>query len=62
MRRNIAPSRFANTVLILQLAAALVAVLLHLLSDTVQQNQPWLLLALPVWLALAWSLRQTTRN
>jgi hypothetical protein len=23
----------------------------------VQQNQPWLLFALPVWLALAWSTR-----
>jgi len=61
-RRDIAPSRFANSVLILQLAAALVAVLLHLLPGTVQQNQPWILFALPVWAALAWSLRQTTRN
>ncbi|GAB3793449.1 lipoprotein N-acyltransferase Lnb domain-containing protein [Dyella agri] len=61
-RRDIAPSRFANTVLILQLAAALVAVLLHLLPGTVQQNQPWLLFALPAWLALAWSLRQTTHS
>ena len=61
-RRCIAPSRFANTVLILQLAAVLVAVLLHLLPGTVQQNQPWLLFALPVWLALAWSLRQATRT
>jgi hypothetical protein len=58
-RRGVAPSRFANTVLVLQLAAVLVAALLHLLPGTVQQNQPWLLFALPVWLALAWSLRQT---
>ena len=57
-RRNIAPTRFANTVLILQLLATLTAVLLHLLPGTVQQNQPWILFALPVWLALAWSLRQ----
>ena len=61
-RRGFAPSRFANAVLILQLAAALVAVLLHLLPGTVQQNQPWILFALPVWLALAWSLRQTIRD
>jgi len=61
-RRDIAPSRFANSVLILQLAAALVAMLLHLLPGTVQQNQPWILFALPVWAELAWSLRQATRN
>jgi hypothetical protein len=61
-RRGFAPSRFANAVLILQLAAALVAVLLHLLPGTVQQNQPWILFALPAWLALAWSLRQTIRG
>ena len=58
-RRGIAPSRFVNGMLILQLAAALVAVLLHLLPGSVQQNQPWILFALPVWAALAWSLRQT---
>lgn len=60
-RRGLAPSRFSNTVLILQLAAALVAVLLHLLPGTVQQNQPWILFALPVWAALAWGLRQVSR-
>ena len=43
----------------LQLFAALVAVLLHLLPGTAQQNQPWILFALPVWAALAWSLRRT---
>jgi len=52
-RRDIAPSRFANSVLILQLAAALVAMLLHLLPGTVQQNQPWILFALPVCAELA---------
>jgi hypothetical protein len=36
----------------------MVAVLLHLLPGTVQQNQPWLPFALPIWLALAWSLRR----
>ncbi len=58
-RRGAMPSRFADGVILLQLLAALVAVLLHLLPGTVQQNQPWLLLALPCWLALAWSLRRT---
>jgi len=58
-RRGAMPSRFADGVILLQLLAALVAVLLHLLPGTVQQNQPWLLFALPCWLALAWSLRRT---
>src|SRR6185312_8804791 len=58
MRCGLAPTRFVNGVLMLQLLAVLVAVLLHLLPGTVQQNQPWILFALPVWLALAWSLRQ----
>jgi hypothetical protein len=57
-RRGLAPSRFANIVLVLQLFAALVAVLLHLLPGTVQQNQPWILFTLPVWLAVARGLRQ----
>lgn len=60
MRRSIAPTRFANIVLVLQLLAALAAVLLHLLPGTVQQNQPWILFAMPVWLALAWSLRRAS--
>jgi hypothetical protein len=57
-RRGVAPSRFIDGVIVLQLAAVLVAVLLHLLPGVVQQNQPWLLFALPCWLALAWSLRR----
>lgn len=58
LRRGLLPSRFADIVLVLQLLAAFAAVLLHLLPGTVQQNQPWILLALPVWLAMGWSLRQ----
>jgi hypothetical protein len=57
-RRGLAASRFIDGVVALQLLAALSAILLHLLPGTVQQNQPWLLLALPCWLALAWSLRR----
>ncbi|MGC1548744.1 MAG: DUF4105 domain-containing protein [Rhodanobacter sp.] len=57
-RRGIAVSRFANGTLLLQLLALIVAVALHLLPGTVQQNQPWILFALPIWLALAWSLRR----
>ncbi|KRE88499.1 hypothetical protein ASG87_07845 [Frateuria sp. Soil773] len=59
--RGLPPSRFANLALVLQLLAAMIAVLLHLLPGTVQQNQPWLLFALPCWLALAWSLRNPRR-
>jgi thiamine transporter ThiT len=58
-RRRLQPSRLANGVLMAQLAALLVALLLHLLPGVVQQNQPWILFALPCWLALAWSLRQS---
>ncbi len=57
-RHGMAASRFIDGVLALQLLALMIAVLLHLLPGVVQQNQPWLLFALPVWLALAWSLRR----
>ncbi|GFZ93987.1 DUF4105 domain-containing protein [Dyella caseinilytica] len=56
--RGITLSRFANGALLLQLIALLVALLLHLLPGVVQQNQPWILFALPSWLALAWTLRR----
>ncbi|WP_017462682.1 DUF4105 domain-containing protein [Dyella ginsengisoli] len=49
--------KWEDPLLIAQLVAGLVALALHLLPGAVQQNQPWLLLGLPVWLALAWSLR-----
>ncbi|HUA80829.1 MAG TPA: DUF4105 domain-containing protein [Dyella sp.] len=61
VRRDVAPSRLANGALMLQLIALLLALLMHLLPGVVQQNEPWILFALPCWLALAWSLRQTTR-
>jgi len=57
LRRGPPPSRLAQNAMLLQLLAALAAVLLHLLPGTVQQNQPWLMFALPCWLALAWSMR-----
>jgi hypothetical protein len=61
-RRDIAPSRFIDGLILLQMLAVLIAVLLHLLPGVVQQNQPWLLFALPCWLALAWTLRQALRR
>jgi hypothetical protein len=57
-RRGFAASRFVDGVIVLQLLALLASLALHLLPGTVQQNQPWLLFALPCWLALAWSLRR----
>jgi len=57
-RRGITPSRLANGVIVLQLLAGMAALALHLLPGVVQQNQPWLLFALPCWIALAWSLRR----
>lgn len=57
-RRGEAASRVIDGMIVLQLLACMTAVLLHLLPGAVQQNQPWLLFALPCWLALAWSLRR----
>ncbi|HEV2539619.1 MAG TPA: DUF4105 domain-containing protein [Frateuria sp.] len=59
-RRGLPTSRLANAIMAMQLLALLAAVLLHLLPGTVQQNQPWLLFAMPVWVAMAWSLRRFT--
>jgi len=55
--RGTATARWMDGLLVIQLLAGLLALALHLLPGVVQQNQPWLLLALPVWLALAWALR-----
>jgi len=61
-RRGLAASRLADAVILLQLIALVVALALHLLPGTVQQNQPWLLFAMPSWLALSWSLRRGLRR
>ncbi|WP_266159085.1 DUF4105 domain-containing protein [Dyella silvatica] len=61
-RRGLPVSRLAQRLILLQLVATVIAVLLHALPGTVQQNQPWLLFALPCWLALAWTLRQPLRR
>jgi hypothetical protein len=54
--RNAHRGRIMGILLAIQLGAALLAVLLHLLPGVAQHNQPWLLFAIPVWLAIA--LRQ----
>lgn len=58
-RKRRPASRFANTVIAIQLLAVLCACLMHLLPGVVQQNQPWLLFALPVWVVMAYLLRTT---
>ncbi len=57
-RRGGTSSRRVNAWIVLQLLAVLIAWLLHLLPGVVQQNQPWLLFAMPCWLTLAWCLRR----
>ena len=57
-RQGATPSRFVDSLIVVQLLAVLAALALHLLPGVVQQNQPWLLFALPCWLVLAWCLRQ----
>lgn len=56
-RKHLPATRFATTVIALQLLATLAACLIHLLPGVVQQNQPWLLLGLPVWVVIAWAYR-----
>ncbi|WP_445146225.1 lipoprotein N-acyltransferase Lnb domain-containing protein [Dyella sp. Tek66A03] len=61
-RRGARASRFADALIVLQLLAVLAAILLHLLPGIVQQNQPWLLFALPAWLGVAWITRGQHRS
>ena len=56
-RRKLERPGAINHVILLQLLATLVAPTLHLLSAIAQQNQPWILFAMPCWLALGWTLR-----
>ena len=56
-RQKIASSGSINRVMLLQLLATLAAPALHLLPEIAQQNQPWILFAMPCWLALGWTLR-----
>ncbi len=56
-RRKLERPGAINHVILLQQLATLVAPALHLLSAIAQQNQPWILFAMPCWLALGWTLR-----
>ncbi len=55
--RDLGPSRLTQVLVAVQIAAVLIGASLHLWPGVVQQNQPWLLFALPSWGALAWSFR-----
>jgi hypothetical protein len=52
-RRGIIGSRLMRTLVGIQVFAGLIGLLRHLLPGTPQQNMPWLLFAVPVWLAIA---------
>jgi len=54
-------SRLARSLAGLQVGAVLLGVLLHALPGVTQQNLPWLLFAIPVWLAIAMGLIFSTR-
>ncbi|MGB6450913.1 MAG: DUF4105 domain-containing protein [Steroidobacteraceae bacterium] len=56
-RHGAGGTQLARALVALQLGAAVLAVLLHVLPGTAQQNLPWLLFAIPVWLAVADGLR-----
>jgi Domain of unknown function (DUF4105) len=50
--RNARNSRVARILVAVQVGAVFLALLLHALPGVVQQNRPWLLCALPIWLAV----------
>jgi len=52
-RRGKVATRFARTLMGVQLGAVCISVLLHFIPGVVQQNLPWLLFSIPVWLAVA---------
>jgi hypothetical protein len=52
-RKGEAASRLARMLIVVQIVAALIALALHFLPGVAQQNLPWLLFAMPVWLAIA---------
>ena len=49
-------NRLLRTVVAIQVCLALVGLLLYVLMANAQQNLPWLLFAIPVWLAIALAL------
>ena len=52
-RTGAGASQLARILLAIQIGAASIGVILHFLPGVAQQNLPWLLFAIPVWLAIA---------
>jgi hypothetical protein len=52
-RNRVGGNRLSRTLVAIQVGAALFAVVLHFLGATSQQNLPWLLFSIPVWIAVA---------
>jgi hypothetical protein len=52
-RNRVGGNRLSRTLVAIQVGAALLAVVLHFLGATSQQNLPWLLFSIPVWIAVA---------
>jgi hypothetical protein len=55
-RNTNSASRLLRTLVGIQVGAALIGLLIHLLPGISQQNLPWLLFATPVWVAIAVAL------
>jgi hypothetical protein len=62
IRHGMDGGRLARTLIAIQLGAALLGILLHFLPGMAQQNLPWLLFAIPVWLAIAVGLCAKTAS
>jgi hypothetical protein len=52
-RNGTGAGRLVRVIVGIQVGAGLVGLMLHILPGTTQQNLPWLLFAVPVWLAIA---------
>jgi hypothetical protein len=61
-RKGIDGGRLMRTLVGIQVGAGLIGLLVHLLPGIPQQNLPWLLFAIPVWLAIAVGLRLNRWN
>lgn len=59
LREGIAGGSLVRTLVGIQIGAGLIGLLLHVLPGIAQQNLPWLLFAIPVWLAIAVGLWRT---
>ena len=61
-RDGIGGGRLVRTLVGTQVGAALIGLMLHFLPGIAQQNLPWLLFAIPVWLAIAAGFFRNVRS